>query len=107
MSSRYRRELRQRLRNGFETVQGLPVIWQVVCWDAVKDGTSHAMVRPISTEALANWAKGVLAKQHPDRTYEVNCYPLAKPVEAAQLTAFESLAMDEIKRLELAQRQAG
>lgn len=107
MSSNYRRDLSRRLHNGFETVQGLPVIWQVVCWDAVNDGASHAMVRPLSTEALANWAKGVLSNHYPGRTYEVNCYPLAKPVETAQLTTFESWAMDEVKRLELVQRQAG
>ena len=104
MSGNYRRDLSRRLHNGFETVQGLPVIWQAVCWDAVNDGASHAMVRPLSTEALANWAKGVLSKQYPGRTYELNCYPLAKPVEPAQLAAFESLAMDEVKRLDLAQR---
>ncbi|MFT0635577.1 hypothetical protein ACMFY5_26260 [Pseudomonas sihuiensis] len=107
MNSNYRRDLSRRLRNGFETVQGLPIIWQVVCWDAVNKGTSHAMVRPLSTEANAKWARGVLTKQYPGRTYEVNCYPLAKPVETAQLTTFESWAMDEVKRLELAQRQAG
>lgn len=62
---------------------------------------------PLSTEANANWARDVLTKQYPGRAYEVNCYPLAKPVEASQLTTFESWAMDEVKRLELAQRQAG
>lgn len=107
MSSGYRARVGQQVRCGFETVEGLPVIWQVVCWDAMKDIASHAMVRPLSSEALANWVGGVLAKHYPGRTYEVNRYPLAKPVEAEQLTAFESLAMDEVKRLELAQRQTG
>ena len=107
MSTPYRAAVSRQLRNGFKTVQGLPVIWQAVCWAAVSEGASHAMVCPLSTEANANWARDVLTKQYPGRAYEVNCYPLAKPVEASQLTTFESWAMDEVKRLELAQRQAG
>lgn len=104
MSSAYRARVARQVRNRFETRLGHPVVWQAVCWVAVKDGTRHALIRPVSTEALAIWAKGVLETEYTGRTYEVNQYQLANPVDEERLTTFESWALEDIKRMELAQK---
>lgn len=86
---------------GFETRQGLPVIWQAICWQGMAEAQPHSMIRPLSTEARAEWAKGVLEAHYPGRVYEVNSYLLGKPVEVNQLAVFEGWAMDEVTRIEL------
>ncbi|WP_213662156.1 hypothetical protein [Stutzerimonas stutzeri] len=106
MSTRYRACIRRLLRNGFETRQGHTVIWQAICWDAMNAGADHAVIRPLSTESRAAWVKGVLSKEYPDRSYEAFSYLLADTVDAEQLSAFESMAVDAITRMELAQRYA-
>ena len=101
MITGYRERIAAQLRNGFETQQGLLVIWQAVCWHALAEARDHSAIRPLSTEARANWAKGVLEAHYPGRVYEVYSSLLGKAVEVNQLEVFEGLAVDEVARIEL------
>ena len=101
MTSTYRAQIAKRLRGAFEKEYGGTVIWNVACWAAVKEVAQHAIVRPFSTEDKAAWAKGVLEKEYPGRTYVLYKERTRRPIENEVLEQFESMTCDEIFRMEL------
>ncbi|MNN84715.1 hypothetical protein D3C81_2019110 [compost metagenome] len=83
---------------------GHAVVWAVVCWDAQGAGEERGMARPFSTEEKAQWAKGVLAAHYPGREYVVVRQLTEKPVDPERMVVFEGWAVEDIGKLELADK---
>lgn len=106
MSSAYRAVWARQLKASFQKENGFTVVWNVACWSAVKEVAERAIVRPFSSAEKAAWAKKVLEAEYPGRTYEAYKETLGRPIEDEQLKLFESMATDELFKLELEQKRA-
>lgn len=106
MASGYRTKVAQtlapRMRNSFSTLDGKPVFWTVVCWAALRDGQERATARPFAQEDKAQWAANVLSSHYEGRGYVVIRQVAESTVETSVMEAFESEAIADIGKLDLA-----
>lgn len=106
MASGYRAKVSQtlapRVRNSFDTLDGKPVFWSAVCWAALRNGQERATARPLAQEDRAKWAASVLSGHYEEREYVVIRQVAESAVEASVMDAFESEAIADLVRLELA-----
>lgn len=91
-----------RPRNGFGTSFGKIVYYAVIAWDNIHD--DRGIVQPLDTEEHAAWAIRVLGGLYPDRTYETVKKFAKEDVTAEQMEPFLQLVLDDLTKLEIAQR---
>lgn len=91
-----------KLRNGFGTSFGQVVYFAVVAWDNIHD--ERGIVQPLDTEERAAWAIRVLNDVYPDRKYETVKKIAKEDVTAEQMEPFLQLVLDDLTKLEIAQR---
>ncbi|WP_193452847.1 hypothetical protein [Pseudomonas nitroreducens] len=81
---------------------GHAVVWAAVCMTALSE--DHGVVRPFSIKERAEWACRVLAAHYAGRVYQVVNQLTDRPVDSQQMEIFEGWAMEEVAKLELADK---
>lgn len=89
-------------RNAFGTDFGLVVYYAVVAWDNIHD--ERGIIQPLDTEERAAWAIRVLNGLYPDQTYETVKKIAKEDVTAEQMEPFLQLVLDDLAKLEIAQK---
>lgn len=89
-------------RNGFGTSFGQVVFYALVAWDNLHD--EHGIIQPLDTEERADWATRVLHGLYPDRTYAAVKRYAKEGTTAEQLEPFLQLVLDDLAKLEIAQK---
>lgn len=89
-------------RNEFGTNSGLIVYYAVMAFDALDE--ERSIIQPLDTEVRAEWAIRVLNVTYPDRTYQKVKKFANEGVTAEQLAPFLELSLNDLAKLEIAQK---
>ncbi|MNG14650.1 hypothetical protein D3C85_1037410 [compost metagenome] len=92
----------KRFRNGFDQYDGSITYYTAIATDHLAE--DRGVMQPFSSESRAAWASRVLQAHYPGRTYQTWRRVTPRGVDVTQMEALEAAAIDEVRRIELADK---
>jgi hypothetical protein len=94
--------MKRRFRNGFARLGDAVLYYTALAPDHLSE--ERGAMQPFAEESRAAWACRVLQAHYPGRTYQTLRRVTPPGVDVAQLEALEAAAIDEVSRIEVADK---